>query len=204
MTELPSHKPRGVGNDVYGQARLTLALRVRDVLEPLGVAWFLDAGTLLGAYRNGRLIPHDDDFDMAVYLPQYDGVQMLNDLAGRLTIGAPYRCRTITSYAQKLEIFDSSSPRFVLPAEYRGADFHAVTVDLQVVTDGEDDSLVYLHDLMDHIRASRGAALPPGEILCEGHRFRAPRDPAGFLEALYGYLGEDARFDPSTKKYVRV
>jgi hypothetical protein len=204
MTELPSHKTRGVGNDVYGQARLALALRVRDALEHSGVAWFLDAGTLLGAYRNGKLIPHDDDFDMAVYLPTYGGAHELDDLAARLAIDAPYQCRTVTSYAQKLEVFDPNSPRFELPPDYRGADFYAVTVDLQIMTDSAGESLMYLHDLLRHVQAPRSAAIPPGEILCEGHRFQAPRDPTRFLEALYGYLGEDARFDPSTGKYVRA
>lgn len=204
MTELPSHKPRGVGNDVYGEARLILALRVRDVLEQTGVAWFLDAGTLLGAYRNGKLIPHDDDFDMAVCLPTYSGAHELEKLASRLTVGAPYKCRMVTSYANKLEVFDPTSPCFELPPHYRGADFYAVTVDLQVMTRGQGESFVYLHDLMRHIQVPCSAVFPPGEILCEGHSFRAPHDPAGFLEALYGYLGEDARFDPETKKYVQI
>jgi len=204
MTELPPHKSRGVGNDVYGQARLALALNVRDALARSGVAWFLDAGTLLGAFRNGKLIPHDDDFDIAVYLPYYSGAHELDSLARLLCIDAPYQCRAVTSYAQKLEVFDPNSPRFELPCDYGGADFHAVTVDLQVMTDNADDNLVYLHNLLGYVQVPRSAVLPPGDIPCEGHLFQAPRDPTAFLEALYGYLGEDARFDPSTGKYVRI
>jgi hypothetical protein len=39
---------------------------------------------------------------------------------------------------------------------------------------------------------------------CEGHAFNAPSDPTLFLQAQYGYLGTDARFDPASKKYVKV
>ena len=204
MTELPSHKARGVGNDIYGEARLELALIVKQQLEALNIAWFLDAGTLLGAYRGGKVIPHDDDFDMAVYYPRFDGERDLHELSDALELPAKYAARVVTSYGQKVEVFDRASETFQLPAAYKGADFHTVTVDLQVMTDAPDGSVVYLHDLLEHVRVRPDQLLPTGEIVCEGHRFNCPRDTQGFLEAQYGYLGTDARFDPASKKYVKV
>jgi hypothetical protein len=204
MTELPSHKARGVGNDLHGAARLALALLVRDALEVIGTPWFLDAGTLLGAHRDGKLIPHDDDFDIAVYFPVFRGERDLHELQQALRLPEPYETRIVTRYGSKIEVFDRTSERFALPAQYRGADFHTVTVDLQVMTDAPDGTVVYLHDLLDHVRVPADSLLPTGEILCEGHRFNSPRDTVRFLQAQYGYLGTDARYDPETRKYVKL
>eukprot|EP00656_Telonema_subtile_P029363 TRINITY_DN32510_c0_g1_i1.p1 TRINITY_DN32510_c0_g1~~TRINITY_DN32510_c0_g1_i1.p1 ORF type:complete len:310 (-),score=62.17 TRINITY_DN32510_c0_g1_i1:75-1004(-) len=43
-----------------------LLTSVADVLETIGVTYFLSAGTLLGAYRHGNFICWDDDADICV------------------------------------------------------------------------------------------------------------------------------------------
>jgi phosphorylcholine metabolism protein LicD len=44
-----------------------LGLYASKILEQLKVVWWLDTGSLLGAYRDGKMIAHDDDFDIGVY-----------------------------------------------------------------------------------------------------------------------------------------
>lgn len=39
---------------------------VKDVLEKNEVKYWLDGGSLLGAFRNGKMIDHDLDIDFAV------------------------------------------------------------------------------------------------------------------------------------------
>ena len=46
-----------------------------DRLEALGLRCFINSGTLLGAIREGRLIAHDDDVDLAVVLDAPDAEQ---------------------------------------------------------------------------------------------------------------------------------
>lgn len=41
-------------------------------LQARGFEAFLNSGTLLGATRSGDLLPHDDDMDLAVYIPGAD------------------------------------------------------------------------------------------------------------------------------------
>ena len=207
QAKLPAHKAKDVGNDVYGDARLVLAKQVTSVLNEGALTWFLDGGTLLGAYRMGRVLPQDDDFDTAVYLPDYQGEQDLAELVRDLeaAISPQYRVRVLSSYAHKVEIYDPTSRCYSLPSdEYKGADFHTVTVDIQVMTDGPDDSVVYLHDMLSTVFVPAKTLQPRGEIECDGTVFSCPGDIKGFLGAQYGYLGTDAEFDPLTKRYVRV
>lgn len=204
--KIPDHKPKGVGNDLHGEARLELAKLVRDALNRIGAVWYLDAGTLLGAWRSQSLIPHDDDFDTAIYLPNFSGEEDLFELKTEIerSLPDPYTVRVVTSYAMKVEIFDPSSDCYLLPMPYyRGADFHTVTVDIQVMTDSDDGSVVYLHDMLDHVKVPKDCLEPTGEIVCVGATFASPFDVVGFLEALYGYTGADCEFDTETKKYVK-
>lgn len=204
--EIPDHKPRNVGSDIYGAARLELAKLVKAALDATGVVWFLDGGTLLGAYRNGKQIPHDDDFDIAAYLPSYSGEQDLIALSRVLTrlVPAPYEIRPVTSYASKLEIFDPASTSYALPMpQYKAADYHTVTVDVQVMTNAPDGLVVYLHDMLEHVRVPEDATVPIGQIDCDGVAFNCPHHPARFLQAQYGYIGADARYDKRTRMYVK-
>ena len=62
-------KVKGAGCDVWGDQRMALAKVLRDdILPKTAVAdrWFIEHGTLLGAWRSGKWIPHDDDFDIAI------------------------------------------------------------------------------------------------------------------------------------------
>jgi LicD family len=200
---LPPHKAGGVGADIFGAARLTLAKLVQPALNLADLTWYLDGGTLLGAHRSGEQIAHDDDFDIAAYLPDFrdddlEGIR--RKIAARLP--APYATRIVTSYARKVEIFDSGSETFLLPPAYRGADFHVVTVDVQIMTDAPD-GVRYLHDMLDHVRVPKDAIAPTGQIMLEGHMFRCPHEVVCFLEAQYGYIGSDAHFDASSKMYVK-
>ena len=39
--------------------------------------WFIENGTLLGAWRNGKFIPHDDDFDMVMLIDTLDDIKSI-------------------------------------------------------------------------------------------------------------------------------
>lgn len=66
LTRPMSLAPPGIQDEL-----LDAAVRILDVLrEKAGVASFVAYGTLLGAVRNGRLIGHDNDIDLA-YLSEH-------------------------------------------------------------------------------------------------------------------------------------
>ena len=203
VSALPAHKAHGVGADIFGAARLALAKLVQPALNAADLTWYLDAGTLLGAYRSGEQIAHDDDFDIAAYVPDFqnDDLEAIRRKIAA-TLPAPYETRVVTSYARKVEVFDSRSKTFLLPPAYQGADFRVVTVDVQIMTDAAG-GVRYLHDMLDHVRVPKHAIAPTGEIMLDGHMFSCPHAVVRFLEAQYGYIGSDAHFDTRTKLYVK-
>lgn len=50
---------------------LEMLVEIRRVCEELGLTWFIDSGTCLGARRHGGFIPWDDDADIALPLESY-------------------------------------------------------------------------------------------------------------------------------------
>ena len=51
---------------------LDMLYELDRVCKKLGVSYFLEAGTLLGAARDGRFIPWDDDIDVSMLRADYD------------------------------------------------------------------------------------------------------------------------------------
>lgn len=124
----------GAGCDKWGTERLALAIIVRNWLDKAQHSWFIESGTLLGAWRNGRFIAHDDDFDIALVIDTEDVTGELQRQCDIMSaaLPAPYECRVTSSYCDKIEVFDPTHGDYALLGDqYLGARFHYVTIDLQ-------------------------------------------------------------------------
>lgn len=193
----------GTGCDIWGKERLRLAVVLRDEVLCPTWDWFIENGTLLGAYRSGRFIPHDDDFDFGILVS--DDVTMFRmEEEIRARLPAPYEVRRVSSYADKLEVYDPGSGSYVLDAPgYGGADFHHVTVDLQFHMQELDMCRCLYY------RAGNGGdwvfpldlVLPLSRLDLEGETFPAPCKVRELLTHRYGCIEEGAVLDGDTGKY---
>ena len=197
----PLHKVKNSGCDKYGKQRLELAIHVGEILDDLNIKWFIENGTLLGAYRNKKFIPHDDDFDIAILYQNKVEDNIKKDMINiKSKLNSKYDIRSVDTYTKKLEIFDPAFGKYKLVKEYyNGADFHHVTVDLQAYV-LENNKYKSLHSHLD-VRHSFTEIFPFKKIVLENTVFQAPNNVEKILKNTYGSLDENAKYNPLTGKY---
>ena len=204
MSESTNFKHPMSGMDRYGKERLELAMFVRDkILDHLSIPWTIENGTLLGAWRNGKYILHDDDFDIALFF-DYDPIPVMPDLTNRIKqlLPANYEARMVTSYTQKIEIFDPSYGEYtLLSPEYQQAPYHHVTVDLQFYQRHNDVYKIMQEPRTRLVTIAHADVFPIGSIELEGETFQAPGNTVSFLKSIYGSLSPNAKFNLKTGLY---
>lgn len=189
------------GNDKYGDQRLKLANIVSEILGKNNVKWCIENGTLLGAFRNNSFIINDDDFDIALFF-ENNAIENLTMVYKIIKKNLPdkYSIRLINTYCHKLEVYDSKYGNYILNGEhYQGANFHHVTIDLQAYVNINGDYVrLYKHYPFE---IPKNKLFPFGEISINKNIFQCPKETENVLKLIYGYIGENAKYNPETKKY---
>ena len=192
---------------LYGTQRLNLGVYLRDyVLPKLSLKWVIESGTLLGAWRNGRFIHHDDDFDIILLVDSNYSLEFAESVLDAIKLLLPprYQARLVTSYTEKIEIFEPAYGKYLLQhPQYCGGDFHHVTADLQFfIRRGEKYVSTYFpHKQGKSDIVSVENMYPIGSICLEGEWFPAPFNTEEVLKELYGSLEPNAKFNPQTGYY---
>jgi phosphorylcholine metabolism protein LicD len=190
----------------YKPLLLKMVIHVQDILAEYkklhpDFGWFLSDGSLLGALRDGKIIPHDYDADMGII----HNPESLSDLYEfiKKNLDTNYLCKIIATYSYKIEVYDPSSGIHSDVA----ADFYNVIMDLQLYSiDPLNPDNMIIHYYKDNFNNNVYKTewfMPFGKILFEGFEFPCPKEPIKFLEENYGYIGADnAEYDKTTHKYI--
>jgi phosphorylcholine metabolism protein LicD len=196
-------KKQDAGCDIYGKQRLELAIYVRDtIMTHLDYPWFIENGTLLGAWRNGKFIAHDDDFDIAILVESIEDIEQIA-MTIQSSLKSQYQTRLVTSYATKLEVFDPALGNYILPGpKYNQSDYHYVTLDLQFYMKRES-----FYERMYYI--SGNTIMIPSDVLVpvsstitlEGEIFPVPAQTEQFLKIIYGSINPNAKYNDTTCYY---
>lgn len=205
---------------LYGPQRVALSLVVKDILNDIGTTWTIDAGTLMGAWRDsGKMLEHDDDFDFVIFAPGIDQhsstrdkrcLEFLSALQSEFSerLPHPYKCRIVDSYCKKLEVYDPEQGDYPFnPLPNVLTNYHNVTCDIMIILTSYYGMNMYLqHEKLRHVKIDSKHFFNDGEleqptIEYEGHIYNCPSNPEGYLKDLYGYVGRNAVYNFDTKFY---
>ena len=198
--EWNNYKHPDVGCNKYGNDRLILAVYLRDnVFIHLSQTFFIENGTILGAFREHKFIAHDDDFDFGILI---DNIEEINSIYKIINENLPNynQCRLVESYAKKIEIFDPSFGDYkLLGPKYNNTNYHYITVDLQFYLKDKDNNYSCLYYInQNNTLINKSIIVPVGKILLEGEMFNCPKNIEEFLKIIYNYLGIDSEFSTET------
>lgn len=176
-------KPRSFVNPTAREYASELLLTICRQLDQDGVHYYVDAGTLLGLYRDGALIPWDDDLDIAI------GSDSIQKAKSSLT----HLCKVLQQ---------STRYKWQVNEYYSNQDFGAVTKgDVRsLALECEESGLPKLDvfvkyvngEMMDYVLSSRGIRMPSKHLLTnerfefKGQSVSIPSDPEGYLTRHYG------------------
>lgn len=179
-------KPIQFGNDeAFRQLSIKILLLICTSLNKANVAYYVDAGSLLGIYRDGALIPWDDDLDLAIPSGSLAQAKVVieNCLAElqQLT-GEPWELISHLSEKQ----FGAVNSGDVRGLKLKSNKPHSKLPMMDVF-------VKYIEgDVMDYTLASRGFRMPSEHILTldtmefEGCTINIPSKPELYLERHYG------------------
>ena len=204
--EWNNYKNPDAGCDKYGMDRLKLAEILRDKVFPhLSQSIFIENGTLLGAWRNGKFIKHDDDFDFGIIIKSKAEIEDILKILEKY-LPKYYHFRQIDSYADKIEIYDPAFGNYKLSGKkYNNANYHFVTVDLQFyILDEKKNVCACLYKLGRTKHINKDDIIPCKKITLENSEFPCPNNIENFLKVHYGYIGEDAKYCEKTDLYYKI
>lgn len=204
LTSNNNLKKSDAGCDIWGEKRLEMAVYLRDnILNKISNDWFIENGTLLGAWRNGKFIAHDDDFDIGMLITsELEAVNIYKKIESQL-MTSKYKCRLVNTYACKIEIFDEKYGKYILEEDkYRSSDFHYVTLDLQFylkLNKNKYERLYFINPIKRVVDEKE--LIPTTKIKLEKERFNAPNNILEFLKQIYGSLEQNAKYNSKTGFY---
>ena len=171
------------GRRARAEALETLFRGVNAWLRETGVEHWICYGTLLGWWREGRILAHDRDVDFAAPLAAY---ATLKAAASRLPRGFTMHD---TSHLH-------GGPKFYI--SYRGWE-----ADVYFMVETEGTLLPILNSTLpgDTTPFPRELFYPARDAVFHGVDTRVPAEPERYLRHIYGYIGPNAELDPVTRYY---
>ncbi|MCW2781990.1 MAG: mucin-5AC [Marmoricola sp.] len=159
------------GDDVRRQIAEGTARAIDDLRTRIGIDAHVSYGCLLGAVRDGKMIPHDSDSDLAYLSEQTSPADLIRE---------SYRIeRELRSLGWRVQRMSGGDLKLFLPLS-DGRDVH-----LDIFAAFHVGEVFYQLGGRSG-RLPREAMTPASTVVLEGVKLAAPADPEAVLAFLYG------------------
>lgn len=193
-----------------------------NLLEKIGVPYFITDGTLLSVWRdNGVLIPHDTDTDLGIMeehmykvwsnrhiLPEGYGLDSRSKVTGKewpIEKGIKFDPSGSQGLVMKMKVYDKSDPG---PLKYCCGPWCSTDIFTFRVAE-EDENLLARNYLaggqgIGQKRYHKEDIFPLKRFKFEGIDCWGPNNPEQVLKVEYGYLGRDCYYDKEENIYKKI
>eukprot|EP01084_Bolivina_argentea_P084544 152852_1 len=188
--------------------KIELYKNIQSILDQHSVCYWLDCGSLLGAFRDNKMIPHDWDIDIAVFHNKSLNV-LYEIIKHELKLINKDYCVEYQNDGGAVHVslpnigfrtFNTSST-----AWSDGEQYPSVWLDIyQYKEDHDHNFLLHHYNDLGLKKHSKNDILPLNKILFEGILSFIPNNAETYLKTLYGYIGKDCQWDEKSGKYVKL
>lgn len=174
-----------------------------DILNSAKIEYWIDQGTLLGAYRHGKFIARDSDIDVAI-----KNEEQFESLPELLKSKLPniYASERKESHCRGYRIWLKTGGTFKGTFEGREIQWPLVCCDVMFYQYYEQDK-TYVQQYqgfgVDTFFIPKIVIFPLDRIEFEGSMYPCPNRIEEYLEIQYGYIGEGAFWDPEINRWAK-
>lgn len=194
-------------NETLKPYRLELLDAVVKCLQKSRVEFWMSDGTLLGSWRENRMIPHDCDIDLAIKEDDMSRLDLSDIPYWMSVVHKPNQRATMDknhSFSESRDVCKTIVFRHNMAPEFSFKD------DLQV--SGAELDLYSFRLLRNGLWTKNdkrfdqswddSVLFPLRTYKFEWRNLPGPQKPREYLEILYGYIGHDAVWDEKKKRYT--
>jgi hypothetical protein len=173
-----------------------------DILSLAKIEYWIDQGTLLGAYRHGKFIERDSDVDIAIKDEnQFTALSKLFDSE----LPSDYEWQRKGSHCRGYRVWLKSGGNFNGTFEGKNIEWPLVVCDVMFYQYDEDEKAFVQHYQgfgVETFFIPEEVIFPLKQISFEGNNYPCPAQVKEYLEIQYGYIGEGAIWNSKSNRWT--
>jgi len=189
--------------NIHPQVEKLLSV-LSNILNFAKIEYWIDQGTLLGAYRHGKFIARDSDVDIAIRNEEH--FEALPELL-ESKLPSTYGWKRKGDHCRGYKVWLKSGGTFNGIFEGRAIQWPLVVCDVMFYKFNVQNK-TYVQQYqgfgVETFFIPETVIFPLNQIEFEGSIYPCPTHIEEYLEIQYGYIGEGAFWDPAINRWVKA